>query len=463
MAERPPDAKSEAITLPKPVKTLMQRFIVLLCLLLSVPSARADEALRLRQRTSINQIGPRLLASHLRHNGMANAMVSGPSLFYALSVLALGADGASRNLLRSQLLSDPRAETSVADIAGPLAKQFSTAVTSGETGGSFRLSQGLWSTNGANNSQPFLLKQEFVLAAQTHYGASHRVIDFEAAGAAQAINSWAEQKTKGLIPSVIDDPTLAKLRWVILNTALFEGGWGTAMQRVAPGGAYRFVTLDGRHQAARSIRSARYSAQIVDLEDGSVAFQLPFAGGEYAFLVHVPAAGQKHIDRWLLEAAIPALPETTQRMFSSNGARQPLIVQLPSFSFSDGVSMVAGSPIAADLGLAPLFDRTVNLNRLSEQPSQLGLVRHHSRIELNENGVRAAAATLIGGISRTSIGPVSPTRLIVVNRPFVFAIVARASQTVLFNGVLVVPPPVPADLSTPLPRQRQVCRSQARS
>ena len=122
---------------------------------------------------------------------------------------------------------------------------------------------------------------------------------------------------------------------------------------------------------------------------------------------------------------------------------------MPAFSFSDGVSMVAGSPIAADLGLAPLFGSTANLDRLSEQPSQLGLVRHHSRIELNENGVRAAAATLIGGIGRTSIGPVSPTRRIVVNRPFVFAIVARASRTVLFNGVLVAPPPVVADLSTP--------------
>ncbi|MFQ6537842.1 MULTISPECIES: serpin family protein [Aphanothece] len=419
----------------------MKRFIVLLCLLLAAPSARADEALRLRQRTSINQIGARLLASHLRHNGMANAMVSGPSLFYGLSVLALGADGASRNLLRSQLLSDQGVEASVADIAGPLAKQLSTEVTAGETGGSFRLSQGVWSTNGASGSQPFLLKREFVLAAQTHYGASHRLIDFEAAGAAQTINSWAEQRTNGLIPSIIDDPTLAKLRWVILNTALFEGGWGTAMQRVAPGGAYRFVTLDGRPQAARSIRSARYSAQVVDLEDGSVAFQLPFAGEKYAFLVHVPAAEQKHIDRWLLEAAIPALPETTQRVFSGNGARQPLMVQLPSFSFSDGVSMVTGSPIAADLGLAPLFDSSANLDRLSAQPSQLGLVRHHSRIELNENGVRAAATTLIGGIRRTSIGPVSPTRQIVVNRPFVFAIVARASQTLLFNGVLMAPPP----------------------
>lgn len=440
MAERWPDAKTEVLTLPKPGNTLMQRFIVLLCLLLAAPSAHADGALRLQQRTSINQIGPRLLASHLRHNGMANAMVSGPSLFYALSLLALGADGALHKLLRSQLLSNPRVEASVADIAGPLAKQLNTATTSGGTGGSFRLSQGLWSTNGASTNQPFLLKQEFVQAAQTHYNAIHRVSDFNAAGAAQAINSWAEQQTNGLIPSIIDAPTLAQLRWVILNTALFEAGWGTAMRRVAPGGAYRFMTLDGRHQPARSMRSARYSAEVVDLEDGSVAFQLPFAGGTYAFLVHMPAAEQKQIGRWLLDVAIPALPETTRRVFSGNAARQPLMVQLPTFSFSDGVSLVAGAPIAADLGLAPLFDSAANLNRLSEQPSQLGLIRHHNRIELNENGVRAAAATLIGGIGRTSIGPASPARQIVVDRPFVFAIVARASQTVLFNGLLVAPP-----------------------
>ena len=59
----------------------MKRFILVLCLLVAAPSARADGGLHLQKRTSINRIGPQLLASRLRHNGMGNAEVSSPSLF----------------------------------------------------------------------------------------------------------------------------------------------------------------------------------------------------------------------------------------------------------------------------------------------------------------------------------------------------------------------------------------------
>ncbi|MBC1262557.1 serpin family protein, partial [Synechococcus sp. BSF8S] len=64
-------------------------------------AASAEQPALQRARTSLNAIGPELLTSRLRNNGVDNAMVSSPSLYFALSVLALGADGASQQLLRT--------------------------------------------------------------------------------------------------------------------------------------------------------------------------------------------------------------------------------------------------------------------------------------------------------------------------------------------------------------------------
>ncbi len=81
-----------------------------------------------------------------------------------------------------------------------------------------------------------------------------------------------------------------------------------------------------------------------------------------------------------------------------------------------------------------------DLSRLSATPSRVDLIKQDTRIELDEKGVRAAAATLVGGVRATSVRPKYPARTIVVDRPFAFAIVERTTQALLFNGVLVALP-----------------------
>ncbi|CAK6698399.1 serpin family protein [Synechococcus sp. CBW1107] len=401
-------------------------------------AASAEQPALQRARTSLNAIGPELLTSRLRNNGVDNAMVSSPSLYFALSVLALGADGASQQLLRTLLLADR--DGAVADVAQPLAAQLSADNSGGSMDAAFRMSHSLWSTNGASREMPFVFAEEFLTVAASMVGASHRQLDFREPGASRVINDWAEEQTRGLIPTVIDDGLLSTLDWVILNTALFEGTWGTPMRRVGVEDTYRFATLDGNQQAAETIRTVDYVARVVDLEDGSVAFQLPFAGGKYAFIVHLPASDQTDVRGWLLNEAVPGFAAMAARVSGGEGSLHQLLIQLPVFGFSDAVTMRGDSPMTQDLGLAPLFDSRADLSRLSERSSRVAVIKQDNRIELDEKGVRAAAATLIGGAVTTTVRPSHPRREIVVDRPFAFAIVERVSQALLFNGVLVSPP-----------------------
>jgi len=55
-------------------------------------------------------------------------------------------------------------------------------------------------------------------------------------------------------------------------------------------------------------------------------------------------------------------------------------------------------------------------------------------VDVNEEGTEAAAATSVG-IGFTSIGPT----LVMVDRPFVFAIRERLSGTILFLGRVMNP------------------------
>jgi serpin B len=408
----------------------------------SLAAGKVTDPRQLQATTSLNAIGTELLASRLRSEGVGNAMVSPVSLFYALSVLTLGAEGGSLDLLRSRLLADPRA--TLDDVAPRLAALLAHENSRGGNNGSFRLDNSLWSTNGASNGLPFVFAGDFAAAAAALYGADRQSLDFKAAESARTINDWANERTRGLIPAIVDPGLLSRLEWVILNTALFEGGWGTPMQRVAGGGDYRFVNLAGELQAGDTIRTRDYVSRVLDLDDGSIAFRLPFAGGKYSFVVHLPAADHADVAAWLSAEAVPGMADLVARVFASRQGLHRLTVQLPVFAFSDSVTLNANSATTHALGLSPLFGNGADLSRLVDhektpprnQDTRVGVIKQDSRIELDEKGVRAAAATLVGGIRATSVGPDYPRREIVVDRPFAFAIVDNGSQTLLFNGVL---------------------------
>lgn len=74
-----------------------------------------------------------------------------------------------------------------------------------------------------------------------------------------------------------------------------------------------------------------------------------------------------------------------------------------------------------------------NLTGISDNPLKVSSVRHASTVELSEEGMEAAATTVI-----TSMRSVS---LFSVNSPFLFALVDDASLTPLFMGVVTNPAP----------------------
>lgn len=406
---------------------------------------KAMQPKELQLATTVNELSGQFLTSKLRREGFGNAMVSSVSLYYALSILEGGAAGDSDELLNSLLVTQPG--LGVSDVAPALEDALVSADTGRPGMGSFRLTNSVWSTNGATNNQPFVFSGQFRADSQNYYGASVHSIDFLSPGAAQVVNNWASDATEGLIPEVIDKATLQGLEWVIMNAAYFEGSWGTQMHRIQKNEQYVFTTLDGTQRQADTIGTRNYKGRVLD-RDGGVAFGLPFVGGKYSLVIYLPSEDENDLKHWLLNEAVIDMPEVVTQVLENRSEIYNLFVQLPIFSFSDEVKMLAGSEMASDLGLSYLFSEKANFNRMidsekslpADKETKVGIIKQDTKIELDEKGVKAAAVSLIGGmIKTTSISPPVPRREIIVDKPFMFAIVENRSQTILFNGVLVSP------------------------
>ena len=84
------------------------------------------------------------------------------------------------------------------------------------------------------------------------------------------------------------------------------------------------------------------------------------------------------------------------------------------------------------MGIGDLFQETSNLTTLTEDKVSLGNALHKARIEVNEEGTRAAASTVL--FSFRSSRPIEPAQFH-CDHPFIYVIYDKAEQAVLFTGV----------------------------
>ena len=427
------------------MKKLIRTVVVYLACCVFSGGVLAGSPMLLQQTTTINSLSKELLSARLRHDGLRNAMVSSVSLYYALSVLREGAGGETADVLDTLLLANTGATSGK---VAPMLAEILMSQSMQSTGtGVFQLANSVWSTNGESNGRPFVFAEPFMKSVASRYAASAHAIDFLQSGSSSFINRWAEENTNGLIPEIIDDATLCAFKWLIINAAYFEGSWGTSMRAIPAKDDRWFTALDGKEIATDSVKTSDFSGRVLDGTDGSIAFLLPFLGRKFSFVVYMPGDDESDIGRWLIEEGVANMPGVVEQVYANQSAIFDLSIRMPKFSFSDQLVMRKGSVITRELGLAPLFSDAANYSALvnfnKTHPSSInttvGIIKQDTRIELDENGVKAAAVTLVGGIKSTTIGPIRQPRSIDVDRPFAFSIVENSSQTILFNGILTAP------------------------
>jgi len=154
--------------------------------------------------------------------------------------------------------------------------------------------------------------------------------------------------------------------------------------------------------------------------------QLGYASGSFSMLVLLPDSGVDPVTL-LKSLDLSSMPPMTVTLVD---------LQLPKFKFSSRFDLM-GSLDALGLGsLAKQFDAGPMLG--TSQPMMLSQLLHGAEIEVDENGTRAAAAT-IGAVAGTAIRRDPEPVAFHVDRPFAFVIVQNATQAPLFEGAVYDP------------------------
>ncbi|XP_048433135.1 serpin-ZX-like [Pyrus x bretschneideri] len=316
-----------------------------------------------------------------------------------------------------------------------MAQHFSTTAVKGHLPFFISLQYGLWVDESLN------IKPSFKEVVDVFYKAVASKVDFKnkAEEVRIEVNSWAEEKTGGLIkdffaPGSIDDLT----RLVFSNALYFKGDWEKKFD-VSKTKEQEFYLLSGRSVQAHFMSTDRW--QYLREFDGFKVLELPYRqGGE--------EEGKPPQRRFSMDIILPVakdgLPALLDKVCTDNdflNQHQPYSkvevgdFKIPRFKFS---SNFEASETLKELGLVLPF--TSGLPEMVDSPpGDAFKILHKSCIEVNEGGTEAAAvtATQLMGSSRV----LNPPKKIdfVADHPFMFFIRDEITRTVLFIGQVLNP------------------------
>ena len=351
-----------------------------------------------------------------------NIFISPYSAATALQMAANGAGGQTKMEMQKVL------ETSgiSADALNAASKAAADLLNSKDTNVVLNTANALWYRQGA------AIKSSFIEANQKFFSSTVKALDFGNARAAEAeINQWASDQTHGRITGIADgmiDPIYTDL--ILANAIYFKGKWLDPFDKNLTKERPFHPAIGAAKNLPMMEMSKKFSYR---KGSGYQAVRLPYMGWNLAMYVFLPDPGSSPAkllqimdgDKWR---------RVTMPGFSEHDG----LVVLPKFKLENSFEL--NQPLKG-LGMKTAFNNlksepNADFSGMFSDPHHISEVRQKTFVEVNEEGTEAAAVT---GIMTFAEGiaeePLKPFEMI-VNRPFLFAIVDARSEMILFTGVV---------------------------
>ena len=349
-----------------------------------------------------------------------NVLLSPHSIAVALATLGLGACGetleAILHLLHTKTADRLRVSVGVDDAVLRALR---------ETGIDYESDTSGWNQKGLR------LLREYRREAEELFAAHAQEITMNEKGR-KTINAHVSKTTHDLIPELLSNPLLPDTKLILTNALWFKAKWefpfnpDRTVPAVfhAPEGDVRVPFL----RQTGAFRRLRW--KIMD------SVLLPYEGDSLDFIILLPRNGATLADIESNTQLWDVLLENWQDFAHTEPERLSLSVPKLSIEFD-------GSLVSAlhSLGGGILFRETADFSGIAgtDEPLMVSEIVHKTRLDLDEDGTEAAAATAIecpaGGLPQHSSRP-KPFR---VDRPFLFLVRRRNTGAILFIGRVINP------------------------
>jgi serpin B len=256
----------------------------------------------------------------------------------------------------------------------------------------------------------------------TDFDATVDGLNFDQPAAVNTINQWASDNTNKRIPKVIDEISPETVMF-LMNALYFKGDWSYKFNKANT--SDRYFMLDNGTEIQTPTMDGKVKVNL-HYGDGFSAMEMPYGRKNFSMVIVMPEGKLKDF----YPDFTPQLWDEITTSLSGNNWTE-ILVNLPRFKFE--YEKVLNDQLKA-LGMEDAFVPYVaDLSGISDEELFVSFVKQNTFVEVNEEGTEAAAVTTIG------VDVVSMPPHFFANKPFIFAIRERTTNTLLFMGTVMNP------------------------
>jgi len=356
----------------------------------------------------------RHIADHGKAGAGGNLIVSPASVACSLSFVDLGASNPMRAAIHQALGFKPAAKRQIVQELSALRNSVSAIIARSSSDGPLALA----------NLLAFDLStkpRQLALLGLSGAGADVLVDHLGDPNTVGRINAWVRQRTRELIPSIIDEAP-EEIGLVAINAVYFKDRWKTPfdLARTQP---EPFQTASGKPVDVKMMHSpvAKFGFR---QDDRFIAAELGYANDAFKLVVVTTKSTAGRV----AEFAAVAGWLGGQEFAMSNGE-----IGMAKLSLTAAEEMLR--PLDA-LGLRTARQMPDALSGFSAMSLMITRVVQKLDLRLNEEGTEAAAATAV--VATRSLGTMGHFRMI-IDKPFMFALRDQKTGLILFMGYVNVP------------------------
>ncbi|MFB0947858.1 MAG: serpin family protein [Spirosomataceae bacterium] len=336
--------------------------------------------------------------------------VSPLSLHIALGMLLNGADGQTKaeiqSVLKTNDLTDDELNTIYSELIANLPKADPKVTNT--------IANSIWQRQG------FPVEEAFIRTLKQTFNAQHYTKDFSQPATLNAINGWASDNTNGKVKKILDEISNDQVMFLI-NALYFKGDWKHPFDKKS---TYKttFSGVSGNNETdmMQMTKELKYAAT-----DSYQAVELPYGSDRYVMTVILPNGEST-------DNVVNGFSSANWEELAGKLQEQKVIIGLPKFKMEYSKKL---NDVLISMGMPSAFSSAADLSKISPPAGKIkvGFVKQDAFLAVDEVGTEAAAVTTIG-IELTSV-PNYPT--VICNRPFLFTISERTSNTIMFVGKIV--------------------------
>lgn len=342
-------------------------------------------------------------------NKNKNVMFSPTSLNFALGMIAEGAKGETKEALKEYLGTDDFAAYAKQYMEN--IKKYNSDEENYGYKSKLKIADAVWADDDLK------LQDAFKKSVSSNFSAKVENLDFSNTDkTCKRINKWCDKNTEGLIPKIITPDTISKdTELCLTNSLYFESGWN--------GDPW---TVSNKKEKFGDKEKTKYMTCAGDRyyeNDKATAFGRNYANG-LSFIGILPnEEGDFTLEDLDIESLLKSEPEYDE-----------VDCKMPKLNFETSATL---NDMLSDLGLENIFSNDADFSGIADKSTKVSAVLQKTKLELDENGTKAAAVTAAVMECMSAMAPDPVVKSVELTRPFAFLIFDEMNNEILFMGKVV--------------------------